>query len=37
MANLDVILLVIAVVACVIGLVLAGTYCLSRSLDKNAG
>jgi hypothetical protein len=37
MANLDVILMVIAVVACVIGLVLFGTYYLNRTLDRNAG
>jgi hypothetical protein len=37
MANLDVILMVIAVVACVIGLVLFGTYYLNRALDRNAG
>jgi hypothetical protein len=37
MANLDVILMVIAVVSCVIGLVLFGTYYLNRTLDRNAG
>jgi hypothetical protein len=37
MANLDVILMVIAVVALVIGLVLFGTYYLNRALDRNAG
>jgi hypothetical protein len=37
MANIDVILLVIALVACVIGLVLFGTYCLNKSLDRSAG
>jgi hypothetical protein len=37
MANLDVILMVIAVVALVIGLVLFGTYYLNRTLDRNAG
>jgi hypothetical protein len=36
MANIDVILLVIAVVGCVIGLVLFGTYCLNKSLDNSA-
>jgi hypothetical protein len=37
MANIDVILMVIAVVSCVIGLVLFGTYYLNRALDRNAG
>ena len=37
MANLDVIVMVVAVVFCVIGLVLFGTYCLNRSLDRSAG
>jgi hypothetical protein len=36
MANLDVILMVVALVACVIGLVLFGTYCLNRGLDRSA-
>jgi hypothetical protein len=37
MANMDVILMVIAVVALVIGLVLFGTYYLNRTLDRSAG
>ena len=37
MANLDVILMVIALVTCVIGLVLFGTYCLNKALDRSAG
>ena len=37
MANLDVIVMVIAVVACVIGLILFATYCLNRGLDRSAG
>ena len=37
MANLDVISMVISLVAIVIGLVLFGTYCLNRSLDRSAG
>ena len=37
MANLDVIFMVIAVVSCVIGLVLFGTYFLNRALDRSAG
>ncbi len=37
MANLDVIFMVIALVACVIGLVSFGTYYLNRSLDRSAG
>jgi hypothetical protein len=36
MANLDVILMVISLVTIVIGLVLFGTYCLNKALDKNA-
>jgi hypothetical protein len=36
MANLDVILMVISVVTLVIGLVLFGTYCLNKSLDRSA-
>jgi hypothetical protein len=36
MANIDVILMVIGVVSCVIGLVLFGTYYLSKRLDQNA-
>jgi hypothetical protein len=36
MANLDVILMVISLVAIVIGLVLFGTYRLNKALDKNA-
>ncbi len=35
MANLDVIVMVISVVTCVIGAVLAGTFLLNRSLDKS--
>ena len=34
MANLDVILMVISVVTCVIGLVLAGTFYLNKGLDQ---
>jgi hypothetical protein len=37
MANLDVILMVIGVVSFVIGLVLFGTYCLNKALDRSAG
>ena len=37
MANIDVILMVIGLVTCVIGLVLFGTYCLNKALDRNAG
>jgi hypothetical protein len=37
MANIDVILMVISVVTIVIGLVLFGTYCLNKALDRNAG
>jgi hypothetical protein len=37
MANIDVILMVIMLVTLVIGLVLAGTYFLNRSLDRNPG
>ena len=37
MANLDVIVMVITVVTCVIGMVLFGTYCLNRILDRGAG
>jgi hypothetical protein len=36
MANLDVILMVISVVTLVIGLVLAGTFCLNRALDRSS-
>ena len=36
MANLDVIVMVIALVSCVIGLVLFGTYWLNKSLDRSA-
>ena len=36
MANSDVILMVIGVVAIAIGLVLFGTYALNRSLDRSA-
>ncbi len=36
MANLDIIVMVISVVACVIGAVLAGTFFLNRALDKSA-
>ena len=36
MANIDVILMVIAVVTIVIGLVLFGTYCLNKALDRSA-
>ena len=35
--NLDVILMVIVVVSFVIGLVLFGTYCLNKALDRNLG
>jgi hypothetical protein len=35
-ANIDVILMVIGIVACVIGLVLFGTYFLNRGLDQSA-
>jgi hypothetical protein len=35
MANFDVILMVISVVICVIGLLLAATFVLSKSLDNN--
>jgi hypothetical protein len=35
MANLDVILMVILIVTCVIGAVLAGTFFLNRALDKS--
>jgi hypothetical protein len=35
MANLDVILMVIGVVACVIGMVLFGTYYLNKKLDQS--
>jgi hypothetical protein len=35
-ANIDVILMVIGVVACVIGLVLFGTYFLNKGLDQSA-
>ena len=38
MANFDVILMVISVVTCVIGLLLAATFVLSKSVDRgNAG
>jgi hypothetical protein len=37
MANIDVILMVIGLVACVIGLVLFGTYYLNKTLDRSAG
>jgi hypothetical protein len=37
MANIDVIAMVIVVVSCVFGLVLFGTYCLNKALDRNAG
>jgi hypothetical protein len=37
MANIDVIVMVIVVVALVIGLVLAGTYFLNKALDRSAG
>jgi hypothetical protein len=37
MANIDVILMVIGIVACVIGLVLFGTYYLNKTLDRSAG
>ncbi len=36
MANIDVILMVIAVVTIVIGLVMFGTYCLNKALDRSA-
>jgi len=36
MANLDVIVMVISVVTCVIGAVLAGTFFLNKALDKSA-
>jgi hypothetical protein len=36
MANLDVISMVISLVIIVIGLVLFGTYWLSKTLDRNA-
>jgi hypothetical protein len=35
-ANIDVILMVIGLVACVIGLVLFGTYYLNKTLDQSA-
>ena len=35
--NLDVILMVIVIVSFVIGLVLFGTYCLNKALDRSAG
>jgi uncharacterized protein YneF (UPF0154 family) len=35
MANLDVIVMVISVVTCVIGAVLAGTFLLNRAMDKS--
>jgi hypothetical protein len=35
MQNIDVILMVISVVICVIGMLLAGTFCLSKSLDRS--
>jgi len=35
--NLDVILMVVVVVSFVIGLVLFGTYCLNKALDRNLG
>jgi hypothetical protein len=37
MQNIDVILMVISVVVCVIGMLLAATYCLSKFLDRNGG
>jgi hypothetical protein len=36
MANIWVIVFVIALVTCVIGLVLFGTYFLNKSLDRSA-
>ena len=36
MANFDVILMVIAVVSCVIGLVLFGTYYLNKTMDQSS-
>ena len=35
MANLDIIVMVISVVTCVIGAILAGTFLLNRCLDKS--
>jgi len=35
MANFDVILMVISVVTCVIGLLLAATFVLNKSLDSS--
>jgi uncharacterized protein YneF (UPF0154 family) len=35
MANIDVILMVLGVVACVIGMVLFGTYVLNKKLDQS--
>jgi len=35
MANVDVILMVISVVTCVIGLLLAATFCLNKFLDES--
>jgi|GraSoiStandDraft_5_1057265.scaffolds.fasta_scaffold44344_1 hypothetical protein len=37
MANIDVILMVLGVVACVIGMVLFGTYYLNKRLDRSTG
>jgi hypothetical protein len=35
MQNIDVIMMVISVVICVIGLLLAATYCLSKGVDRS--
>ena len=35
MQNIDVILMVISVVICVIGMLLAATYCLNKFLDRS--
>ena len=34
MQNIDVIMMVISVVICVIGMLLAATFCLSKFLDR---
>ena len=36
MANLDVILMVISLVACVLGLAFVGMYFLNKAVDQNS-